>query len=266
MGSILASYMICHLSASISLEDVGLTLPVVRDLALGFVIGLSIVTTIFIMEVVLGWIKIVGFCQTVVPNESFAINFLWDVFFHIGVSINEEVMLRGWMFTLGCRGVLVMALDWFEKSSTAATFSIIASIILQSSLFSFLHLHSPGSTYVSLLNLFLGGIAAAINVMVAGGSLWLGIGWHFGWNIFMGHVLGRSTSGIPMSCAFIEVIPRPNSSDKKCIETFHGGTFGPEQGILAPLAYIMGILLVICVYGFDAMKVWRDGLVSSCSL
>eukprot|EP00984_Skeletonema_dohrnii_P010990 scaffold4346_cov155-Skeletonema_dohrnii-CCMP3373.AAC.1 len=269
MGSILASYMICHLSASkITLEDVGLTLPslyilVVQDLAWGFSIGSSIVSIIFITEVWLGWIKIVGFFQTVVPNESFAINFLWDVLFHAGVSINEEVMLRGWMFTLGCRGILAMALDWFEDSSNAATFSIIASIILQSSLFSFLHLHSPGSTYVSLLNLFLGGIAASINVMVAGGSLWLGIGWHFGWNIFMGHILGRSTSGIPMSCACTDVIPRPKSSHKKCFESYHGGTFGPEQGVLAPLAYVIGIILVICVCGFDEMIVWRDGLVSS---
>jgi hypothetical protein len=269
MGSILASYMICHLSASkITLEDVGLTLPssyilVVQDLAWGFSIGSSIVSIIFIMEVWLGWIKIVGFFQTAVPNESFAINFLWDVLFHVGVSINEEVMLRGWMFTLGCRGILAMALDWFEDSSNAATFSIIASIILQSSLFSFLHLHSPGSTYVSLLNLFLGGIAASINVMVAGGSLWLGIGWHFGWNIFMGHVLGRSTSGIPMSCACTDVIPRPQSPHKKCVENYHGGTFGPEQGVLAPLAYVIGIILVICVCGCDEMIVWRDGLVSS---
>eukprot|EP00574_Skeletonema_japonicum_P003370 CAMPEP_0201726234 /NCGR_PEP_ID=MMETSP0593-20130828/9335_1 /ASSEMBLY_ACC=CAM_ASM_000672 /TAXON_ID=267983 /ORGANISM="Skeletonema japonicum, Strain CCMP2506" /LENGTH=474 /DNA_ID=CAMNT_0048217705 /DNA_START=62 /DNA_END=1483 /DNA_ORIENTATION=+ len=258
MGSILASYMICHLSAAkMTLQDVGWTFPwVVQDLAWGFLIGSSIVTISFIMEVCLGWIKIVAFFQTVVPNELFVINFLWDVLFHVGVSINEELMLRGWMFTLGCRGILAMAFDWFEESSTAATFSIIASIILQSSLFSFLHLHSPGSTHVSLLNLFLGGIAASINVMVAGGSLWLGTGWHFGWNIFMGHVLGRSTSGIPMSCACIDVIPRPKLSDKKCYETYHGGTFGPEQGVLAPLAYLIGILLVVFVYGFDGMRVW----------
>ena len=99
--------------------------------------------------------------------------------------------------------------------------------------------------------------------MVAGGSLWLGIGWKFGWNIFMVHVLGRSTSGIPMSCACINVVPRPRSSNKKCFERCHGGTFGPEQGVLAPLAYIMGILMVIFVYGFYEMIVWRDGLVSS---
>ena len=93
------------------------------------------------------------------------------------------------MFTLGCRGIHAMTLnlDWFQSSSSTATFSIIASIILQSSLFAFLHLHSPGSTYVSLINLFVGGVAASINVMVSGGSIWLGVGWHFGWNICMGH-------------------------------------------------------------------------------
>jgi hypothetical protein len=56
------------------------------------------------------------------------------------------------------------------------------------------------------------------------------MGWHFGWNIAMGHVHGMSTSGIPMSCAVFNVIPRP----AKSFEKLHGGTFGPEQGVLAP--------------------------------
>lgn len=60
-----------------------------------------------------------------------------------------------------------MAFNWVDDATNAATVSVIASIILQSSLFSFLHIHSPGSSRVSLLNLFLGGIAASINVMVA---------------------------------------------------------------------------------------------------
>ena len=81
MGSLLASYMICQLSGSMKLQDVGLTLPILRDLAWGFLIGLSIVTIIFFMELRFGWIKVGGFFQTVVPNESFAINFLWDVLF-----------------------------------------------------------------------------------------------------------------------------------------------------------------------------------------
>ena len=40
----------------------------------------------------MGWIKIVGYWETVVPEENFAVNITWDVLFHVGVSINEEVM------------------------------------------------------------------------------------------------------------------------------------------------------------------------------
>ena len=89
--------------------------------------------------------------------------------------------------------MLMTGIKWFDDPSSAANFAIAASIALQAALFSLLHLYSPGCSAVSLLNLFLGGIAASLNVMVTGGSLWLGIGWHFGWNIFMGHILGKST-------------------------------------------------------------------------
>lgn len=213
----------------------------------------------------MGWIKIVGYCETVVPEEVFAINFAWDILFHVGVSINEEVMMRGWMFILGCRGVLLSTLEWFDEPSSAALFSIATSIVLQSTLFAFLHLYSPGSTMVSLMNLFLGGIAASLNVMVAGGTLWLGIGWHFGWNILMGHVLGRSTSGIPMSCAVISTIPRPALSPDTSYAKFHGGTFGPEQGVLAPAAYILGMAIVVWFYGWEELGVWRERLVTELS-
>mmetsp|Transcript_39069 Transcript_39069/g.71595 ORF Transcript_39069/g.71595 Transcript_39069/m.71595 type:complete len:176 (+) Transcript_39069:103-630(+) len=165
------------------------------------------------------------------------------------------------MFILGCHGLLLSAFEWFDDPSSAAKFAIVTSIMLQSTLFALLHLHSPGSTPISLLNLFLGGIAASLNVMVAGGSLWLGIGWHFGWNIFMGHILGRSTSGIPMSCAAVSVLPKPVSSAKMSYEKFHGGTFGPEQGVLAPLAYILGMVMVIWLYGWEELGAWRERLV-----
>ena len=61
----------------------------------------------------------------------------------------------------------------------------------------------------------------------------------------MGHLLGRSTSGIPMSCALINVIPNPN----KEYEKYHGGTNGPEQGRLCPLAYIISMIMAIIYAG-----------------
>lgn len=96
----------------------------------------------------------------------------------MGVSVNEEVLLRGWMVSLGCCGLLPIATEWFVDPSHAATFAIILSITLQSTLFALLHLHSPGSTPIFLLNLFIGVIAASWNVMATGGTIWLDIGWH----------------------------------------------------------------------------------------
>ncbi|KAL7550287.1 hypothetical protein ACHAWF_013530 [Thalassiosira exigua] len=260
LGTMFSTYLLCSFSP-LSFEDVGLEIPsakrVLFDIVSGLAIGSSIVIFIFLLELRLKWIRITGYFETAVPSEVFAVNFAWDVLFHIGVSINEEVMLRGWMFILGCHGLLHRLADWFEDRSTGAAFAIVASIILQSSLFALLHLHSPGSTRISMINLFIGGIAASVNVMVAGGTLWLGIGWHFGWNIFMGHILGRSTSGIPMSCAVVCVLPRPG------YEKYHGGTFGPEQGLLAPLAYILGVAMAIWLYGGEELQTWIDRLVIS---
>jgi hypothetical protein len=117
------------------------------------------------------------------------------------------------MFILCARGIQPTALRFFDES-TADIFAITMSILLQSTFFAMMHYHSPGSTSVSMINLFIGGTAASFNFLVSGGKLGLGIGWHFGWNITMGHVYGMSTSGIPMSCAVLNVIPRPDKSLK----------------------------------------------------
>jgi hypothetical protein len=103
-----------------------------------------------------------GYFETVEPKENSIINFAWDVLFHIGVRINEETMLRGWMFTLCARGIRPTALHCFDES-TADTFAIAMSIFLQSTFFEMMHYHSPGSTSISLINLFIGGAAASFN-------------------------------------------------------------------------------------------------------
>jgi hypothetical protein len=273
LGTVSSSFILCSFVKSVQLRDIGLDLSkdIVLDLCCGIFVGGFIVSIIFVLELVLGWVQIIvsysflcmemqvsnilspfyslykGYFDTAEPNENFLINFTWDILFHVGVSINEEIMMRGWMFVLCARGMQFTCTSWFSDQYTAGVFAVCLSILLQSIFFAMMHFHSPGSTSISLMNLFIGGIAASFNFLAAKRTLWLGIGWHFGWNIFMGHLLGRSTSGIPMSCSVFNVVPRPG------YEKYHGGTFGPEQGVLAPVAYLVGMCIVLYFYGWDAM-------------
>ena len=121
--------------------------------------------------------------------------------------------------------------------------SMSIAVLLQSLLFAFMHYGSSsnGATYVGLVNLVVGGIASSINVFVTG-NIYFSLGWHFGWNITMGHLLGLSTSGIPMSAKLVSIIPHPHK------QHLHGGKFGPEQSLLAPLAYILGCIGLFILY------------------
>jgi hypothetical protein len=44
-------------------------------------------------------------------------------------------------------------------------------------------------------------------------------------------------------------------------ESLHGGTFGPELGVLAPFAYVLGMVMVIYVYGWEGLREWREELI-----
>jgi len=288
MGTLFASFLMIHIFDDWRDEDgdkelrplhqlyAGSSENILRELCCGFAIGSFLVIMIFLIELKMGWILIIGYMETVVPEEKFTINIIWDILFHIGVSINEEIMLRGWMFVLAYGGLVVGLKDWgiYEDYDSALNASLLGAMILQSTLFALLHYGSPGSSRESLLNLFLGGIAATINVLVAQGHIYLSIGWHF-WleckstlpienvarsshayltyisvtyplkQIWMGHLLGRSTSGIPMSCALINVIPYPN----KAYEKYHGGINGPEMGKLVPLAYVISMIIAFIYAG-----------------
>uniref|UniRef100_A0A7S4ID27 Uncharacterized protein n=1 Tax=Odontella aurita TaxID=265563 RepID=A0A7S4ID27_9STRA len=227
-----------------SMHYIGLDLSL-QDIVAGFVVGTVSVLALFLAELALGWIRIIGFGEVVVPGESLPINLTWDVLFHAGVSLNEEISLRGW--------VLVHAAAYFASLGAPPATAMLVSASMQAGMFALLHLGSPGASLVGLVNLVVGGSAAALNVVLSGG-LSFPLGWHFGWNIFMGHLLGMSTSGIPMSAKLISVLPHPAKSH------LHGGKFGPEQSPLAPVAYLLGCACLVALYGMDGMEAWRERL------
>jgi len=207
------------------------------DTLLGVVTGTVCIVILFLIERRLGWIQPTHMFECVVPGESWGLNFLWDILFHIGVTLDEELQLRGWLLyatALACEAYL----------GSSRSFAMLLAAVIESILFAFLHLRSPGASSLALCNLAIGGMAAALNVVLSGG-LAFSFGWHFSWNLVMGHVLGLSTSGIPMSATLVSVVPHPSK------QHLHGGTFGPEKSVLAPGIYLLGCVMLYSFYGWN---------------
>merc|ERR1712167_286251 len=81
------------------LSSVGLTLdrPFFYDLSVGMVVGVTIVAFMFAVELWAGWLHFLEFFEVFDSTENFSLCIFWDVLFHLNVSLNEELPVRGWM-------------------------------------------------------------------------------------------------------------------------------------------------------------------------
>jgi len=60
-----------------------------------------------------------------------------------------------------------------------------------------------------------------------------------------------------MIAKLVSVIPHPQKAH------LHGGRFGPEQSPLAVPAYLLGVVMLLMLYGTDGLDVWRARLAPS---
>ena len=141
------------------------------DLALGLLTGTACVVAIFVAELAVRWIVVIGVLEVASAGESISLNLLFDALFHLGVAINEELSLRGWLLYNSAAWIVAQ----FEFSVLSAT---IIAIGVQSLLFAAAHAASPGASAIGLLNLTVGGVAGALNVVLTG-NLAFALGWHF---------------------------------------------------------------------------------------
>lgn len=205
------------------------------DMVYGALTGATIVTFMFLAQVSLNWVTVLDYLTVFDPADSLPLNLLIETLFHTAVAINEELPVRGYM--------LLNLSEWLHSSSALSyRSSMTLAIALQSMWFVIMHLGSPGgSRWQSMLNIFAGGVAAGLNVLLTGG-LGFVLGWHWAWNLTMGNVFGLSTSGIPVSGTLVEVLPHPRK------EHLHGGVFGPEGGAMAAPAYALGVAILAYLY------------------
>jgi uncharacterized protein len=113
----------------------------------------------------------------------------------------------------------------------------VAATITMSLLFGFVHVLNPGATWTSTFVTMLAGLLLSIAWLRTHG-LWLGWGFHFGWNASMGVLFGLPISGINDFSSIVQT---------RAIGHLRitGGDYGPEGAVFTAVVLLIGIALLV---------------------
>jgi membrane protease YdiL (CAAX protease family) len=189
-----------------------------RDVLLGVGIAVLQTSLVFFLELAFGWLKVEGFAWQQQSSLTVLQGFLlWLVIF-IAVGFYEELLSRG-----------------YQLQNLEEGLNTFWAVLLSSMVFGTLHFLNPNANWFSAVGITLSGIFLAY-AYLATRKLWLPIGLHIGWNLFLGPVFGFPVSGLESSGLIKAVVDGPL--------LFTGGEFGPEAGLLLLPALGAGALLV----------------------
>lgn len=132
----------------------------------------------------------------------------------------EEVATRGWLLT-----------------RIAARTNLPLAIGISSSLFGILHLGNSGVTFISLLNIVLDGVLAAL-LFIYTDSIWLVVAQHGTWNYVQGNLLGFQVSGTGADASIFSFTMGSGP------DWLTGGAFGAEGSIITTLVLLVSVVIV----------------------
>jgi len=203
------------------LPGLGLRLDrhVLPDVAFGFVAAALMEGTIFAIHVGAGWIASPSFVWETVAPGTVATRFAAMIAVFALVGWYEELLMRGYWLT-----------------NLADGLGPTLAVVISSLVFSAGHFLNPNAGVIPLLGLIFAGLFLAL-AYVRSGQLWLGIGLHWGWNLFEGPVFGFPVSGMSLFTLVDHRVRGP--------EIVTGGAFGPEAGLVQFPALALGVLLVV---------------------
>ena len=182
------------------------------QLLTGLLIGALIFTLIFFVFKYFDLLTIIQFSWT--RGELFTTILLFAAF-----AIGEELIFRSFF---------INGLKFYLQSSTLI-------IIVTALFFSVVHCFNDGSTVLSAISAFIGGLMYAF-AFIKTEKLWLPIGLHFSWNFFQGFVYGFPVSGYVFDGLFeVSIVGQ---------ELWTGGEYGPEGGLIGIIARIIVLFLI----------------------
>ncbi|HOT90109.1 MAG TPA: CPBP family intramembrane metalloprotease [Anaerolineae bacterium] len=202
----------------------------VIDIGLGLLLGAALMTGIFLLELAMGWIKVIGFAWQTRPLGELIQSLFWRIVVQMTVvAVTEEVVMRGYLLPTLEEG---LGLPW--------------AVVLSSSVFGVLHLFNPmayrWATYVIPFTLTMAGVMLALAYLVRR-TLWLPIALHFAWNTFEYEIFAL-IGAAPKTARFLvtEIVGPP------LFVGLPDSAFGPEVGLLGVLAMSAGIVVLWRMY------------------
>jgi membrane protease YdiL (CAAX protease family) len=202
-----------------------------REFALGTLLGFGLMAGIFVVELMLGY-------AAVAPRSASAMEgarvILAGAIGFGGGALTEELLFRGYAFQTLMQGV-----------------TFLPAMICFSVLFAVAHLSNPHVTSYALVNILLAGIWLSFAYLKTR-TLWLPLGLHFSWNFSQTVLFSFPTSGGDASETSLFSLTQSGPG------WITGGDFGPEGGVLATLALLIG---TYCILKSPVFK-RREGIVT----
>lgn len=184
----------------------------IRELGLGLVIGIGLVSVIVTLLAVLGFYRVENFNSWIIIIEAFFL-------FGIGAFI-QELVIRGILFRI----VEEVLGSWI-------------TIIIVSCIFGLIHTLNENATLLSIISLIVSDILL-MAAFIYTRKIWMVWGIHFGWNFFQDGIFGMPNSGITQLPSWINpIISGP--------EWITGGSWGIEASYISILLLVtVGIVIL----------------------
>ena len=131
----------------------------------------------------------------------------------------EEVVSRAWLLP-----------------QLASRTNLKLAVLISSMFFTLLHMGNSGLTPLSLVNLFLFGVAMSLYLLKTD-TVWGVAGIHGAWNFAQGNLFGILVSGQPSGTSLMTFLPQGDQG------WLSGGSFGIEGSIMTSL-----VLLLLIIY------------------
>ncbi|MFD1599972.1 CPBP family intramembrane glutamic endopeptidase [Halobellus rarus] len=208
------------------------------DLGFGFGLGAMLMTGVFVVELLAGWITVRELFFVARADFAFWPWFLWGFVTFVAVGVYEELLFRGYLITNIAEG-----LTWFER--VHSTTAVGLATLFTSVVFGVAHAGNPNATLASTTGIVLAALMLASGYVLTG-ELAIPIGLHTTWNFFQGTVYGFPVSGTNNGVSLVAI-------EQSGPRLLTGGGFGPEAGLIGIAATGIGL-------GLTTLWVkWRDG-------